>query len=185
MYNMQRKTEIIIAIIIIVALAILLFFWFNRTVKQAATPTKVTPEVTTSIKTTPTPSATGIAVAAPSSASTVARVFVERFGSYSTESGYTNIDDVMSLTTKDLQGRLQSLLEAAQKEAQSDYYGVSTRLMGSKTEVTAETSMTYKMSTQRQESFDSPANTSVRYQDIRVVLTKSGDSWLVSDFTWL
>lgn len=182
---MQRKTEVIIAIVIIVALAILLFLWFNRSVKQAATPIKTTPEVTTSVKTTPTPSAASTVVTTPSSASTVARVFVERFGSYSTESGYTNIDDVMSLTTVELQGRLQSLLEAAQKGAQSDYYGVSTRLMGSKAEATSETSMTYKMLTQRQESFDSPANTSVRYQDIRVVLTKSGENWLVSDFTWL
>lgn len=182
---MQRKTEIIIAIVIIVALAILLFLWFNRAVKQAAVPTKTTPEVTTSIKTTQTPSTTTSATTTQSSASTVARVFVERFGSYSTESNYTNIDDVMSLTTLDLQGRLQSLLESAQTGAQSDYYGVSTRLMSSKTEKTSDTSMTYKMSTQRQESFDSPANTSVRYQDIRVVLVKSGENWLVSDFTWL
>ncbi len=182
---MQRKTEIIIAVIIIVALAILLFLWFNRSVKQAAAPVKTTPDVTTSVKTTPTAASATATAAAPSSASTVARVFVERFGSYSTESGYTNIDDVMTLTTKDLQGRLQSLLEAAQKGAQTKYYGVSTRLMGSKIEATSDTSVTYKMSTQRQESFDSPANTSVRYQDIRVVLTKSGENWLVSDFTWL
>jgi len=182
---MQRKTEVIIAVVIIVALAILLFLWFNRSVKQAVTPAKTTPGVTTSVKTTPTPAAGTPVSAAAASAGTVARVFVERFGSYSTESGYTNIDDVMTLTTADLQGRLQSLLESAQKEAQSDYYGVSTRLMASKTELSSETAVTFKISTQRQESFDSPANTSVRYQDIRVVLNKSGENWLVSDFTWL
>jgi hypothetical protein len=182
---MQRKTEVIIAIIIIVALAVLLFLWFNRSAAPLTTPTKKPAGVTATNNVTPTPETATPVTAAPASASTVARVFVERFGSYSTESGYTNIDDVMTLTTTDLQGRLRSLVEEAQKNVEGQYYGVSTRLMGSKTEVTSDTAITFLVSTQRQESFDSPANTSVRYQDIRISLVKSGENWLISDFTWL
>jgi hypothetical protein len=38
--------------------------------------------------------------------------------------------------------------------------------------------------TQREEAFDSPENTSVRYQNITVQLEKVGNDWLVAGFTW-
>ncbi len=182
---MQRRTEIIIAVVIIIALVVLLVLWFNRVQAPTASTKTDKAAITTSTKTSSTTGTTTPVVATSAAASTVARVFVERFGSYSTESGYTNIDDVLSLTTTELQGKLKSLLEDAQAKPSGKYYGVSTRLMSSKVVSETDTQTVFKISTQRQESFDSPANTSVRYQDINVTLVKQGDLWLVSDFSWL
>lgn len=181
---MTRKNEVLIAVGIIMALAMLLFFILR-------TPSEDAPNNTTGG--TQAEDTADVAEVDPAdipaqqevSASTIGRIFVERFGSYSTESGYTNIDDVVTLATAELGARLERLAEDARAEEIGDYYGVSTRIISTKTEVSTETEAVFLVTTQRQESFDTPGNTSVRYQDIRVSLVKEGESWLVSDFTWL
>lgn len=119
------------------------------------------------------------------SANTVARNFVERFGSFSSDTNYINIDDVMSLATDALQGRLQDLADEARENTSESYYGISTKAIIFTVEVETDTTMTMRVTTQRQESIDSPANTSVRNQDIRLDMVFDGDTWLVDAFTWV
>lgn len=115
----------------------------------------------------------------------VARTFVERFGSYSTDIDYTNVEDVMSLATAGLTSRLSTLLADARTTPETGFYGVSTHVITVDMVEETEETATLEITTQRQETFDNPSNTSVRYQDILVELTKSGNRWLVSNFTWV
>lgn len=181
---MERRTEVIIAAGVLVALAIVLFMLFFR--KPEAEPvdrdTRVTREEDPEI---PQVDPEDIPEQNEVSATTIGRIFVERFGSYSSEADYENIDDVMAISTDALQSRLERLAEDARREQGSGYYGVSTRIITVKTESTSESAAQFLITTQREEAIDAPGNTSVRYQDIRVKLVKEGDEWLINDFTWL
>jgi hypothetical protein len=120
------------------------------------------------------------------SAATFARIFVERFGSYSSESDFANVDDILALATPRFQAELESLVETyrEQLEDQEGYTGISTLFIGYKTLSETETSATLLVTTQREESVGNPDNTTLRYQDVEVALVRNGDSWLIDDVTW-
>lgn len=181
---MERRTEMLIAGGVLVALAILLFVLFTRNDEETPTGTD-TPVVRDAAPVIPHVDPEDIPEQHVVSATTVGRIFVERFGSFSSESRYENIDDVMTLATDKLQSRLEDLAETVRREQGGDYYGVSTRIITVKAEVTTETNARLLITTQREEAIANPGNTSVRYQDIRVELVKEGDHWLVDAFTWL
>jgi len=109
---------------------------------------------------------------------------VERFGSFSTESDYKNIEDVLSLVTTDLQVQLKQLLKDSRAQKNNSFYGVSTKVIGFNVVESTDTEMKAEIITQRSESIESPANTSVRYQNIALQLVKLDGEWLVSDYTW-
>ncbi|MFA6130945.1 MAG: hypothetical protein WC730_01630 [Patescibacteria group bacterium] len=114
----------------------------------------------------------------------IARSFVERFGSFSTEADYQNVTDVIPLATTQLSARLQTIAEEARAEEEGDYYGVSTRVIIVEVEEETDDAVTLRLTTQREESIGSPEDTSLRYQDILVYLQKHEKSWLVDNFTW-
>lgn len=176
----NKKTwEVIIAIAIVLGLIVLMLFLLLREKKaETEVPSDTVPvvefpeEIDLSagpVEYLPNP---------------VARSFVERFGSFSTESDYANVDDVMTLATSSLQARLQSIAEEARRDISSSYYGVSTRVIAMEVTTETENTASMKITTQRQESIDSPANTSTSYQEIDLQLVKNGDTWLVDDFQW-
>ena len=181
---MQRKTEVAIAILILLVLITVLLFLFRRSesVTTNTVPDTETETVTDDAVATTEPETVAPVHATPT---TVGRIFVERFGSYSTEVDYANVDDVIPLATKSLQERLQELAEEARETDSGAYYGVSTNVIKITTDEQTETAMTLTVKTQREEAFDSPANTSVRYQDIRLEFVKVGEDWFVDSFEWL
>ena len=75
-------------------------------------------------------------------------------------------------------------MEQARASSSEAYYGVSTTVIGLTKQVVTDDEVEFLVTTQRRESIDSPANTVVKYQDINVTLVPSGDTWLVSDFSW-
>ena len=115
----------------------------------------------------------------------IARTFVERFGSYSTEADYQNVEDVLTLATIGFQDDLEQIAVDARRSENGLYYGVSTQILTVSTESESDTVATLLFTTQRKESTGSPGNTSIRNQDILVTLERVGDGWLVSDFEWL
>ncbi|MFH1632032.1 MAG: hypothetical protein ABIA47_03390 [bacterium] len=114
----------------------------------------------------------------------VARSFVERLGSFSSESNYINVSDILPLATEGLQRRLLSIADEARATDNSNYYGVSTRVLTMRVVEEGDESAILAMTTQRMESIDSPANTRVRYQEIELELINNGSGWLVDDFEW-
>ena len=180
---MSRKSEVAIALLIILVLIAVLLFLFRKNESETVNsePKTTTTEVTDTTTETPT-------TPAPpqhATATTVARIFVERFGSYSTDVDYANVTDVLPVVTDALKAQLQDIAEDARKTADDSYYGVSTNVIKITTDKTTDAATTLTVKTQREEAFGTPGNTSVRYQDIRVEFVKVGEDWLVSSFTWL
>ncbi|MFA5947091.1 MAG: hypothetical protein WC813_03640 [Patescibacteria group bacterium] len=184
---MTRKTEIGLAVGVLVLLIIVLLAIFLRpgSNPQPATSNQEPSQPSTSTTTpaTETPVAPeAIPVANPQ---TTTMIFVERFASYSSESDFANVTDVLPLVTSTLATSLQSVAQD-QRAAQSSsaYYGISTKVISQKTVEESNSSATIIVSTQRVEAIGNPSNTKVRYQDITVRLIKEGDTWKVNDFSW-
>jgi hypothetical protein len=189
---MERKTtiEIILAILVIL-LCIGFFVWWKWPGAQTQTTTPTTSNITTS--TNKTTSSTGTAATAEdiepvvkeTSPNTVARTFVERLGSYSTEADAENIEDILPMATSGFQAKLKALVREARASADGTYYGISTIVVTApKTVSSTATQVILSMTTQREETIDTPGNTTVAYQSITVTLVKSGTTWLVDDYSW-
>ncbi len=178
----KHKIEIIIAVLILLGLAVLLWWYFARPVieeqrLEEEELERLDEDGDGEIDTIDTSDL-------PDQPETIARVFVERFGSFSSESGYENIDDILVLATSSLQSQLEAIADEARSQDSGAYYGVSTTVLTIEEVSASETSMSYVITTQREESIDSPANTSIRYQEIELTLVASGDTWLISSFAW-
>ncbi len=194
----KRKLEIAVAVAVLIMVIILLWILFKRD-KPDVTSTPETPPPET-IVTPPTVNPANIPTPGVVSATTIARTFIERFGSYSTETDFANVDDIRVLATPSFlansassagscgcfQAEMDQQVAVLRQGMDPDggYTGVSTTIISIKTQTEAETSTTFLITTQREESVGNPGNTTVRYQDVEISLVKSGDDWLVDDVTW-
>lgn len=184
----RRKIEILLALLVLIVLGVLLWWLFHKAVVPTqdtnTQTTKTLPQQTTTQTTGDAQTTTTIKQNLPPTAQTIARSFVERFGSFSNESEYKNIQDVMSMATPRLQTDLKKLAEDAKKATNTAYYGISTTVISLKATNTTDTQVDLTISTRRSESIESPANTTTRSQDIKVTLVKDGENWLVDAYTW-
>ncbi|MDA0208484.1 MAG: hypothetical protein O3B64_03735 [bacterium] len=112
----------------------------------------------------------------------IATSFVERFSSYSTDNNFQNVIDAKALATASMDLRLDQLTET--NSVSLSFYGVSTYVITQDVIVEDNNGITFVMTTQREEAFDTPANTSTRYQDITVRVIRENGEWLVDDFIW-
>ena len=118
------------------------------------------------------------------SAKTVASTFVERFGTYSSDVAFTNIEEVQSLTTPEYYATLTSIVYDVLDGV--EYRGRTTRVLsveqtgGSE----AEGRMSFLVSAQHEVSIGSRTNTTIEYQKADVVVERRGEAWLVSAFNW-
>jgi len=113
-------------------------------------------------------------------AKAVAKVFAERFGSFSNQNGYQNIKEVEDITTDALYSGLSSYMSTKQDE--SKYYGITTKVISSSIKSWGSSNSTLLLGSLRAEIKD--GTTTQKNQDMEVTLTKSGSSWLVSSYTW-
>lgn len=178
----RRKIEVIAAIVILILLIVLIFL----VLRKPKTEEVETQEPEQQEQTMPEVNPADVPAPGVVSASTVSRIFVERFGSYSSESDFANVDDVMSLATPSYQAELEDLVESYRRQFDENagYTGISTIVIGVKTLSESETEAAFLVTTQREEAVGNPGNTTLRYQDAEVYLVKSGDDWLVNDLIW-
>lgn len=191
---MERKTqlEISLAIGVILLFALALMWWLRRpapietaSTTTTATITKSTNKPTTGNTGTATDTTPVAPVVVQTSPTTVARTFVERIGSYSSEAEAANIEDIMGMATTSFKNKLTTLAKEARATAGGSYYGVSTQVLTApKTVSSTDTQVVMTMTTQREETIDTPGNTTVKYQEITITLVKSGTTWLVDGYAW-
>ena len=184
----RKKIEIIVAIIVLIVFIVALVMFVSKTTPdQQIVVDDASGQLDTSgdrgsqvseVDPADIPSVSAV------SASTIARTFVERFGSYSSEVDFMNVEDVLSLATEDFEDELTGIIERARRNADDAYYGISTVVITTKVVKQTDSTATLRMTTQREEAIDDPANTTVRYQDIVIELVKDGDDWLIDGFTW-
>lgn len=118
-------------------------------------------------------------------ATTIAKLFVERYGSYSNEANFQNLVDVLPLMTESFADETRSFITSA--KIPETYYGISTSVLTVNVEAINESvgTSTILMQTQREVAEGSTQNVSVKYQEIRLKLIKEAGVWKVDSATWL
>lgn len=115
--------------------------------------------------------------------------FTERFGSYSNQGNYDNIDTLRFLMTRGMNSwadRYIAQLKVSPAPAPELYYGVSTRTLSTSLEsfdATAGTA-TILVSTQRKETRGATSNSALIYQTLRLSFLKEDGIWKVESAQW-
>ena len=181
----QRRNIVIAAIVIILLLLLIVLFFLLRKPKAPETP--VDPgsvpaaEVRDDTATTP---ALPPVTPAPANAQTVARNFAERFGTYSTDVAFTNIEEVRELATPEYHAVLQS--QVYELPEGTEYQGRTTRAISTEQTGGTEASgaMTFTVTVQHELTTADRANPTLQYQTAVVSVEQRGTAWLVSNFAW-
>lgn len=115
----------------------------------------------------------------------ISKTFVERYGSYSNESNFANIKDVLPIMTTSFAKKSQEFIDGS--TAPKEVYGVTTRVITVKVDSIDEEVGTAKVliTTQKEESVESSVESLVRYQDIELNLLKEAGVWKIDSATWL
>ncbi len=186
----KKKKILIISAVVLLIILLFLLIWFLSSQKTSIK----TPVVTTEPKTEQViqPRENGGAVTSPTtpaetnnvdtSLQSLAIIFAERYGSYSTESDFSNIYDVMDLMSGSFKTETEKFL--ASVKAATEYYGVTTRVLTTKVTSSDETSATVEVSTQREESKGSPQNSEIKYQKLILSCLKENAVWKVNGAVW-
>lgn len=120
-----------------------------------------------------------------SSMTTTAKLFVERYGSYSNEANFQNIRDVIPLMSVEFAAATTA--DLATKTQPNGFYGVTTRVIAVKVVSQNETTGTAEvlLSTQRTEENGSAQNTTTKYQDVELMFVTESGVWKVDSVKWL
>lgn len=131
------------------------------------------------------------AQAAPAPSDAVGRIamsFVERYGSYSNQSDFGNLENLYPFMTDAFATSTRATVAAERRKGtdNSVYYGLTTRAtaftVGSFDEQAGTATMT--VTTARQESVGSSADVRRYDQDAIVTMTNVDGAWKVSGLTW-
>jgi hypothetical protein len=187
---MERRRVILIASVAITVVVALLLWWFlirpgegpaqpGGTTPTTTTPGGELPQLTPIAPSTPQPAQTGAMVAA--------RVWAERFASWSNEDGFTNFDPLADLSTLPVQTFLVSYRAdlARRYPLAGGYHGQTARALGPKLVDFSEAAGTahVQVAMQLAESTSSAPMISNRTIDLK--LTQSAGAWLVDFVKWL
>jgi len=110
----------------------------------------------------------------------LAKIFIERYGSYSTDSNFQNIKDVQSLVMPALWAKISTKI-GSKLDAQN-FVGVTTIAVSAVVDEMQSDSATVSiMATQTE---DKNGARSTVQKNVTVYLVKSGSNWLVDKFEW-
>ena len=188
----RNKILIIIAILLIIAVLILLWFLFFKKNPVFVSGEKQIPKLLEVQNLTPRITAeqpkAKPADLARQTIEALARVFAERFVSYSNQSGYLNVTDLYPLMTPSTQrwtsGTYISKLKA-ENPTDGQFYGISTRTINIKSvKITDGENAEAVVSTQREETKGAGVPR-IFYQDIELKFLRINQSWLVDWVRWL
>lgn len=110
----------------------------------------------------------------------IARIFIERYNSYSTDADYQNIREVRDLVTDDLWTQISVPLKRG--SAVSGFVGVTTNVIGAELSDWQGDTAIVILKTAVAEEKNGVEIFSQRA--VNVNLTKSGEKWLVNKFVW-
>ena len=197
---LRTRLFIIISAIVALILAISLVVVLGNRKKDPSTPTEVLPTTTQEqiintgsvvVPTVPeiSDSVTNGTVtikeqttteAQQNGAKQIAKIFAERYGSYSNENDYQNILEVKEISSVSMWTELSKLMQ--NKQNASSYFGVTTRGATMKLTKWSDSAASVTVSTVRAETQN--GKTTNKEQDAKVTLIKIGKEWLVDSFSW-
>lgn len=118
----------------------------------------------------------------------IAVAFAERYGSFSNQSDFGNLESVLPYMTTSFQNRTRTLIvsERAKKRDTSIYYSLTTRSGRVATETFDENATTavFLVTASRSEAIGSPVNVKRYEETLRVTMSKEDGAWRVANAAW-
>lgn len=116
-----------------------------------------------------------------------ARSFTERFGSYSNQSDFENLESLYPFMTARLRRETESYVAAQRSLGATvapSYNGITTSVINVATLAQNPTDMQFKLTTQRRQSGGNLRAPQVYYQPIEMTVVKEGEAWKVDRAEW-
>lgn len=118
----------------------------------------------------------------------IARFFTEFFGSFSTDSNYTNVTGLKIYMTQNMQKWADSFVADAKKNKNNaaGYFGVTTKAVSVKTDSFSDETGKAEatVSCQRREATGTSTNARIYYQDMNLKFVKEKGVWKVDEARW-
>lgn len=196
--SLRARIFIIISILVFLTLGITVFLVVRQ--KNANSPTPKTGgsnSATTSQNNTQSANQTtvgdqvpdGLTVKKPTSVEAekngveqLAKVFIERYGTYSTDNNFQNIKEVSTLVTDSLWSKLKLLIEPKAASSTDGFVGVTTKAISATLSSWSDSKATVDIKVMRTE--EKKGVVSTRYQNVSLDLVKTNSLWLVDKVTW-
>lgn len=118
----------------------------------------------------------------------MASSFAERFGSYSNQSNYSNINDLKIFMSTKMQNWADNYVGQIREQGgiSAIYYGITTKALFQEVEEFDDDAGRAKIvvQTQRREATGTMANTTSFYQNIIISFVRTGKAWKVDSANW-
>lgn len=196
--NNKRKIIVLSFVLIILFGVLFAFFYFQQS-KKVVLESKPRVDLKTIPETKITPSP--LVTTSPAQVSqkeqnqvliqaylqSIARSFVERYGSFSNQGNFENLTDLYPLMTKKFQEKTKAFIEErlANRKPNQEYYGITTVVLNVETLESAPDRVVFLIKTQRQESTAQTLNAKIYYQDVKLILVSENNFWKVDSLEWL
>lgn len=197
---MSRRTKLIIALVIILLLLLLaggLLLVGRKSAQEGGVASRASevPSATTASKPSRLTVPLGVVATQPEGTApeqvtdvlAFARSFAERYGSFSTQSNFENMEALYPFMNPAMTQRSAAYIaDQRTKKSPGNYQGTTTRALGAQVVSGAGTdTRTVRVSTQRQESTEAQVNARVYYQDIELTMVQVESQWKVDSVEWL
>ena len=134
------------------------------------------------------PQQANAAIRGKSDVEKIARFFTEFFGSFSTDSNYSNVTGLKVYMTQNMQKWADGFVADAKKNKNSaaGYFGITTKAVSVKTDSFSEEQgkAEVTVSCQRREATGTSTNARIYYQDMTVSFLKEKGVWKVNEARW-
>lgn len=205
MMSLRTRLFIIISLVILIILGISIFLTVRFGKKPVTTPATTdqslpvgqetvvpTPEspstpVVNTPAATPPVSASNPEEIEKNAAKQLAKVFIERYGTYSTDNGSENVLEIKSLVTPalwtTLSAKISNNIINPNQAPTAAFSGMSTQVFNTELSDWMQTSATITMQLIRTEEKNGAQI--VKHQNAEVDMVKQNEQWLVQNFKWL
>jgi hypothetical protein len=185
----KKRLAIIIAVILLIILLVLLV-WFLLNKKSEPIVQPIVPEVSQTIPRQSAAEETAeknipeVPAVVQNGLESLAKTFAERYGSYSSESDFANLRDILGLMSVSMRQKTEEFIVGSL--ASGTYYGVTTRVLSVKTIFLDEDAgaASLEINTQREESKGSPNKSEVEYQKLVLNYVMEDGVWKVDSANW-
>lgn len=185
----MRQRYIIIGIaLVIVLLAGFVFWYFSRTPAEEVTITNQ--EVVTNVNVVDStivneePVTPAETPAEPLELVQLANFFAERYGSYSTDANFANVQNLKVYMTTTMQRAADAYVTSQTAAGAVSYTELVTKVLSTDIISQSATAASIRVTTQRTKSGDAFAENDVYYEDLLMDLVQQDGEWKVESATW-
>jgi len=188
---MQKKIIIVVIILLILATAFVIFYYYFRgqETNQNTNQLNVNQETNQTLNLSENLNQNANiseGSADQTTINSIASAYAERYGSYSNQNNFENLEDLKIWMSKSLQKTTDDYIVAQRAKglANQVYHGYTTTTLSAKIDSIAGDKATVTVSTQRREVDDNTNQSKTYYQDLSLKFIKEESVWKVNEASW-